>query len=352
MFEIIKAAPADPILGLTEAFKNDPRGHKVNLGVGIYKDEAGQTPILATVKEAETRLLAKEKSKSYLSIEGSQEYGAAVQRLLFGKDAEIIASGRAFTAQAPGGTGALRVGAEFYAKQLANRKVWISNPTWPNHVQVFQAAGLEVAHYDYYDAASHDKNFDAMLASLEGAKAGDLVLFHGCCHNPTGIDPTTAEWETLAKLSAAKGWLPLFDFAYQGFGKGLDEDAAGLRLFAKYNKELLIASSFSKNFGLYRERTGALVAHGEQVLHVFGGEHEGDWPAPARDADGFALGAVDQFAKAILGLDGSHGAHEPLLSELANTAIIDIPKPAASCTAAPVRDVSLAASPVPPCRWC
>ncbi|MBQ1782951.1 MAG: aspartate/tyrosine/aromatic aminotransferase [Gammaproteobacteria bacterium] len=259
MFEAIVAAPADPILGLTEAFKNDPRGHKVNLGVGIYKDEAGQTPILATVKEAETRLLAKEKSKSYLSIEGSQEYGAAVQRLLFGKDAEIIAAGRAFTAQAPGGTGALRVGAEFYAKQLANRKVWISNPTWPNHVQVFQAAGLEVAHYDYYDAARHDKNFDSMLASLEGAKAGDLVLFHGCCHNPTGIDPTAAEWETLAKLSAEKGWLPLFDFAYQGFGKGLDEDAAGLRLFAKYNKELLIASSFSKNFGLYNERVGALT---------------------------------------------------------------------------------------------
>ncbi|EGU37676.1 aromatic amino acid aminotransferase [Vibrio ichthyoenteri ATCC 700023] len=263
MFEKVVAAPADPILGLTEEFKKDPRAEKINLGVGIYKNEQGETPVLATVKKAEAALVETEKTKSYLTIEGTSEYGLAVQKLLFGTDAQIITDKRAKTAQAPGGTGALRVAGEFIKRQLGDVKIWISNPTWANHIGVFTAAGLETAQYSYYNAETKEKDFAAMLADLEQANAGDIVLLHGCCHNPTGIDPTADEWEVLAKLVAEKKLLPLFDFAYQGFGAGVEEDAAGLRTFAKYNKEILIASSFSKNFGLYNERVGAFTLVGE-----------------------------------------------------------------------------------------
>ncbi|CCN35996.1 aspartate aminotransferase [Vibrio nigripulchritudo SO65] len=267
MFEKVIAAPADPILGLTEEFKKDSRAEKINLGVGIYKNEQGQTPVLATVKKAEAALLETEKTKSYLTIEGTAEYGLAVQKLLFGADSDVVASKRAKTAQAPGGTGALRVAGEFIKRHLNSPKIWISNPTWANHNGVFTAAGLETAQYGYYNAETKDKDFAAMVADLETASAGDIVLLHGCCHNPTGIDPTAEEWETLAKLCADKGLLPLFDFAYQGFAKGVEEDAAGLRVFAEHNTEILVASSFSKNFGLYNERVGAftLVAKSEDV---------------------------------------------------------------------------------------
>ena len=259
MFEKVPAAPADPILGLTEEFKSDSRATKINLGVGIYKNEEGQTPVLATVKKAEAALLESEKTKSYLTIEGTAEYGVAVQKLLFGADSKIVTDKLAKTAQAPGGTGALRVAGEFIKRELNAGKIWISNPTWANHVGVFTAAGVETAQYNYYNAKTHDKDFNAMLASLADAQAGDVVLLHGCCHNPTGIDPTAAEWEQLAKLCADKGLLPLFDFAYQGFAKGVEDDAAGLRTFAQYCDEILVASSFSKNFGLYNERVGAFT---------------------------------------------------------------------------------------------
>lgn len=270
MFEKVTAAPADPILGLTDAFRKDTRTHKINLGVGIYKDEAGQTPVLRCVKKAEARLVQEQTTKNYLSIEGIEAYGQVVQKLLFGEDAAIIANKRARTAQAPGGTGALRIAGEFIARQLDTNTIWISNPTWANHRAVFTAADLEVKEYGYYDADAKDLDFDAMLSSLEDAKAGDVVLFHGCCHNPTGIDPTAEQWQQLAKLSADKGWLPMFDFAYQGFAQGTEEDAFGLREFAKHNPELLIASSFSKNFGLYNERVGAftLVAKDEDSANT------------------------------------------------------------------------------------
>ncbi|HAU8293359.1 TPA: aminotransferase class I/II-fold pyridoxal phosphate-dependent enzyme [Vibrio vulnificus] len=270
MFEKVVAAPADPILGLTEEFKKDPRAEKINLGVGIYKTEQGETPVLATVKKAEAALVETEKTKSYLTIEGTAEYALAVQKLLFGADAELINAQRAKTAQAPGGTGALRVAGEFIKRQLGDVKIWISNPTWANHHGVFRAAGLETVEYAYYNPETKDKDFAAMLADLEKASAGDVVLLHGCCHNPTGIDPTAQEWEALAKLVADKGLLPLFDFAYQGFAKGVEEDAQGLRTFAKFNKELLVASSFSKNFGLYNERVGAftLVAESQEIAET------------------------------------------------------------------------------------
>ena len=258
-FDKIEAAPADPILGLGEAFKAETRSNKVNLGIGVYKDAKGNTPIPKAVKEAETRLLANENSKNYLTIDGVAAYNAETQKLLFGADSEIIVSKRAKTAQSLGGTGALRIAAEFVKRQTGAKNVWISAPTWPNHNAIFKAVGINIRDYRYYDKASHGLDWDGLIADLSQAEAGDVVLLHGCCHNPTGIDPTPEQWETLAKMSAEKGWLPLFDFAYQGFAHGLEEDAYGLRAFAKLNKELLVASSYSKNFGMYNERVGAFT---------------------------------------------------------------------------------------------
>ena len=259
MFESISAAPADPILGLGDLFRADDRPNKINLGIGVYKDETGNTPVLTSVKKAEQYLLENEATKNYLSIDGLADFARCTQALLFGKESSLLAERRARTAQTPGGTGALRVAADFLANQTSVKRVWVSNPSWPNHKNVFNAAGLDVCDYAYYDAQSHQLDFDGMLASLREAKAGDVVLFHGCCHNPTGIDPTPEQWQQLAELSKASGWLPLFDFAYQGFARGLDEDAEGLRIFAASHQELIVASSYSKNFGLYNERVGAFT---------------------------------------------------------------------------------------------
>lgn len=257
MFEKITAAPADPILGLTDIFRADARPNKINLGIGVYKDETGKTPVLTSVKKAEQYLLENETTKNYLGIEGIPAFASCTQVLLFGKESPIVADRHARTAQTPGGTGGLRVAADFIANQTSAKRIWISNPSWPNHKNVFSAVGLEVLEYAYYDAANHALDFDGLLNSLKQAQAGDVVLFHGCCHNPTGIDPTAEQWAQLAELSVANGWLPLFDFAYQGFAKGLEEDAQGLRIFAAKHQELIVASSYSKNFGLYNERVGA-----------------------------------------------------------------------------------------------
>lgn len=257
MFEKIAAAPADPILGLADLFRADNRSNKINLGIGVYKDETGQTPVLSSVKKAEKFLLENETTKNYLSIDGLADFARCTQALLFGKNHALITGQRARTAQTPGGTGALRVAADFLATQTDVKRVWVSNPSWPNHQNVFHSAGLEVCEYAYYDAQNHTLDFDGMLTALDKAQAGDVVLFHGCCHNPTGIDPTKEQWAQLAALSQQKGWLPLFDFAYQGFARGLEEDAEGLRIFADTHQELLVCSSYSKNFGLYNERVGA-----------------------------------------------------------------------------------------------
>jgi aromatic-amino-acid transaminase len=267
MFEVVKTAAADPILGLTEAFKKDPRNNKINLGVGIYKTDQGETPVLNCVKKAEQILLQNEKTKSYLNIEGLAAYAGVVQELLFGRDSEIIANNRAATAQAPGGTGSLRIAADFLVKQLGVKRIWVSNPTWANHGNIFKAAGLEVVEYAYYDAEHQALDFDGMLQSLGQTEASDAVLFHGCCHNPTGIDPTFEQWQKISELANKQQVIGLFDFAYQGFGVGIEEDAQGLRAFAEANNELIVANSFSKNFGLYNERVGAvtLVAKSEEV---------------------------------------------------------------------------------------
>lgn len=259
MWQKIEAAPADSILGLTEAFRNDPNPQKVNLGVGVYKDEAGKTPILDCVKAAEKVLLERESTKSYLPISGDPLYAAEVQKLLFGENGEVIASGRAATAHAPGGTGALRVGGDLLKKFYPNAKVWISKPTWANHKGVFQTAGFALAEYAYYNPATRAVDFEAMVKSLESIPAGDVVLLHACCHNPSGVDLSRDQWRKVAAIGAAKGWIPFLDFAYQGFGEGVAEDRFGIEVFAATGVDFFIASSFSKNFGLYNERTGALT---------------------------------------------------------------------------------------------
>lgn len=267
MFEHITAAPADPILGLGEAFKAEVRPQKINLGIGVYKDAYGNTPIMKAVKEAEKRLFDLEMSKNYLAIDGVAEFNAHTKELLFGMDSEIVKLGRAKTVQSLGGTGALRIAAEFIKRQTKAQNVWISTPTWPNHNAIFNAVGMTIREYRYYDAENKKLDWDNLIADLSQASEGDVVLLHGCCHNPTGIDPTPEQWQQLAEMSAQKGWLPLFDFAYQGLANGLEQDAFGLRLFAKNHKELIVASSYSKNFGLYNERVGAftLVAENETV---------------------------------------------------------------------------------------
>ena len=267
MFEHIKAAPADPILGLGEAFKSETRENKINLGIGVYKDAQGTTPIMRAVKEAEKRLFDNEKTKNYLTIDGIADYNERTKELLFGKDSEVIKANRARTVQSLGGTGALRIAAEFIKRQTKAQNVWISTPTWPNHNAIFNAVGMTIREYRYYDAERKALDWEHLLEDLSQASEGDVVLLHGCCHNPTGIDPTPEQWQELAALSAKNGWLPLFDFAYQGLANGLDQDAYGLRAFAANHKELLVASSFSKNFGLYNERVGAftLVAENAEI---------------------------------------------------------------------------------------
>ncbi|MBV7332590.1 aspartate/tyrosine/aromatic aminotransferase [Chloroflexi bacterium TSY] len=259
MFETLTAAPPDAILGLTEAFKNDLNPNKINLGVGVYKDAEGTTPILPSVKQAEDRMLAIEQTKSYLPIDGTPEYTAAVQQVLFGVDHEIVVNERAVTAQTPGGTGALRVAADFIAQSMPAATVWLSEPTWPNHPDIFGAAGLSIATYPYFDSTTNGLAFAQMLETIRTIPAGDVLLLHGCCHNPTGVDLSPTEWQLVGDLIAERQILPLVDFAYQGFADGLREDAAGLLTLCQPGAELLISSSFSKNFGLYNERAGALT---------------------------------------------------------------------------------------------
>jgi len=260
MFESLVAAPPDPILGLNEAFQRETNPRKINLGVGVYKDGRGRTPVLECVKQAERLLLEREETKSYLGIEGRHDFTGLLQPLLFGSTHAAEFAARVAAVQTPGGTGALRVAADFIKQMFPQAQLWISKPTWANHPSLFEAAGLPVREYAYFDAASSSLNFSAMKHDLSQLRAGDVVLLHGCCHNPTGVDPTPEQWQAIGQQLTASGALPLIDFAYQGFGDGLDEDAAGLRSILAQCREALICSSYSKNFGLYCERVGALVA--------------------------------------------------------------------------------------------
>ncbi len=258
LFSAVEMAPRDPILGLNEAFNADTRTTKVNLGVGVYCNEEGRIPLLRAVIEAETIRVAQHASRGYLPIDGIAAYDQAVQKLLFGNDSPLISAGRVITTQAVGGTGALKIGADFLKQLLPNAVVAISDPSWENHRALFETAGFPVQNYRYYDAATHDVNRAGMLDDLNALPNGSIVVLHACCHNPTGVDLTPADWNKVLEVVKAKGHVPFLDMAYQGFGDGIDEDAAALRLFAESGLTFFVSSSFSKSFSLYGERVGAL----------------------------------------------------------------------------------------------
>lgn len=269
-FSAIGRVPGDPILGLMEAYANDSNPDKFDLGVGVFKDAQGLTPIPAAVKLAEQRLLDQQSSKSYVGGHGDADFGRLISELVLGSASPLLASKRAGATQTPGGTGALRLAAEFIEHCLPGRGIWLSDPTWPIHETIFAGAGLKVSHYPYV-GADNRLNVSGMLAALEAAPKGDVVLLHACCHNPTGFDLSQDDWCAVLEVVRRRELLPLIDFAYQGFGDGLEEDAWAVRLFAAELPELLITSSCSKNFGLYRDRTGALLVcsdDAEKLLDV------------------------------------------------------------------------------------
>jgi aspartate aminotransferase len=256
MFGSLKALPADPILGLLAKYKNDDNPAKIDLGVGVYKDESGHTPILNCVKKAEQHRFATEDSKVYIGPTGSPLFNDKMSQLIFGEHAVLNAS-RARTVSTPGGTGALRVAAEFIKSCKAGATIWVSDPTWANHTGLFEAAGLTVKTYPYYNHENQSLNFDAMLAALKLVHKDDVVLLHACCHNPSGMDLDQPQWQQVVEVAKSVGFTPLIDMAYQGFGDGLDQDAYGPRLMAEHVEQMIVCSSCSKNFGLYRERIGA-----------------------------------------------------------------------------------------------
>jgi len=263
LFASVTLAPRDPILGLTEQFNSDARSQKVNLGVGVYGDENGRLPLLQAVQRAEAHLSASLRPRGYLPIEGALAYNRATQTLLLGADHPAIAEGRTVTVQTLGGTGALKVGADFLRQWLPQSQVLISNPSWENHRALFERAGFAVDTYPYYDPATQGAtpglDFDGMVACLEALPARTIVVLHACCHNPTGVDPSPAQWQHIADVVQKRQLLPFIDMAYQGFGDGLHEDAAAVRLFSQLGINVVISSSYSKSFSLYGERVGALT---------------------------------------------------------------------------------------------
>ena len=259
MFEAIEKLPTDPILGLTVAFQEDPSPDKIDLGVGVYKDAGGNTPVFAAVKQAERRWQGQENTKVYTPQSGFADFNTHIASLLFGPGHPALKAKRVQSTMAPGGSGALRIGAELLNRCKAGATLWVSRPTWGNHVPLLGSAGLSLQEYPYYDAHSHGLLADEMLDALKGAGRGDIVLIHGCCHNPTGVDLGREHWQAIAELARQNGFLPFIDTAYHGLGAGLDEDAYGIRLLAEHVPEMMIAYSCSKNFGLYRERTGAAI---------------------------------------------------------------------------------------------
>ena len=259
MFEVLPALAPDPILGLSAAFRADPNPKKIDLGVGVYKDEQGNTPIVGAVAQAQLRLLETETSKTYITPQGVQGYIDGMLELLLGNGNQAVLGNRVAAVQAPGGCGALRILAELLKRCNDNAKVWVSDPTWANHIPLIGNAGLELATYPYFDKSTASIKFDEMLATLKTIPKGDVVLLHACCHNPTGADLTQAQWRQVAEVAQQQGWLPFIDSAYLGFGDDLETDAFGMRLMVESVPEVIIAASCSKNFGLYRERVGLAV---------------------------------------------------------------------------------------------
>ncbi len=268
MFNSLQGLPADPILNLMVQYRQDNNPLKVDLGVGVYKDENGHTPIMQAVHAAEQQILATETTKTYIGPAGSEGFSYHVSRLLLGNDHPVLADKRVSMAQTPGGCGALRVAAEFLNRCNPNTTIWVSDPTWANHIPTFKVAGLNIKEYPYYDSVTKGIKFDAMCSTLENAQAGDVVLLHGCCHNPSGADLNQDQWKAITDIILKNGLIPFVDIAYQGLGDGLNEDAFGLRLLASKAPEMVIASSCSKNFGLYRERTGAVLIISETTAQA------------------------------------------------------------------------------------
>jgi len=258
LFTAVEMAPRDPILGLNEQFNADTNPNKVNLGVGVYFDDNGKLPLLACVQAVEKQMTDAPKPRGYLPIDGVAAYDSAVKGLVFGADSEPVTSGRAVTVQGIGGTGGLKIGADFLKKLNPSAKVLISDPSWENHRALFQNAGFEVDSYAYYDAAKRGVNFEGMLASLNAAVAGTIVVLHACCHNPTGYDITAAEWDQVVAVVKARNLTPFLDMAYQGFGYGIKEDGAVIGKFVAAGLSFFVSTSFSKSFSLYGERVGAL----------------------------------------------------------------------------------------------
>ncbi len=265
MFTKLTQLPADPILGLSVKFKADSNPNKIDLGAGIYKDELGHTPVLACVKAAEKFRLENESSKAYLSSAGSVLFNEKMTSLILG-DHKVIGENRVRTISTPGGTGALRTAGEFIKTCTPGATIWVSNPTWANHQGVFTAAGLNVKTYPYYDYENNGLDFDGMLAALKQVSKDDAVLLHACCHNPSGMDLNKEQWQQVADVAKQVGFIPVVDMAYQGFGQDLDTDAYGLRLMADTVEQMVICSSCSKNFGLYRERIGACSIIGKSAV--------------------------------------------------------------------------------------
>lgn len=258
MFDSLALLPPDPILGLMAKFRADANPNKIDLGVGVYRDDEGKTPVLAAVKDAERIILANEDSKAYVGPAGNQQFNQLLAQLVFTPDHCVIQDQRAVLLQTPGGCGALRVAAELFRKVKSPSRIWVSDPTWANHVPLLGDAGIQIEHYPYYDYRNHSVRFDAMCEQLQKVAKGDYVLLHACCHNPCGADLSEQQWQQIADLAAETGFIPFIDMAYQGFGRGLEADAYGLRLLASRLPEVVFAVSCSKNFGLYRERVGAV----------------------------------------------------------------------------------------------
>jgi aromatic-amino-acid transaminase len=271
LFSAIEMAPRDPILGITEAFNADKNPAKINLGVGVYYDDNGKVPLLSCVSKAEAMLMEQPVPRTYLPIEGLAAYDKAVQELVFGADSAVLQEKRAVTVQAIGGTGALKIGADFLKRFAPDSQVFISDPSWENHRALFESAGFVVNNYAYYDAATRGVNFAGMLAALKAMPRGSIVLLHACCHNPTGADLTGAQWSEVIAAVVEGGLVPFLDMAYQGFGAGIAEDGAVVRRFAATGCPLLVSNSFSKSFSLYGERVGALsvvAATGDEAARL------------------------------------------------------------------------------------
>ncbi|MBT5510191.1 MAG: aspartate/tyrosine/aromatic aminotransferase [Gammaproteobacteria bacterium] len=259
MFQSLKPLPADPILGLMAAYRADTNPKKIDLGIGVYKDEKGNTPVMTSVKKAEDMILQAQLTKSYVGPTGAADYNDSVAEMILGTELKNSLAGRRITVQSPGGCGGLRLAAEFLKKASPDATVWVSDPTWANHVPLLGEAGLNIEKYPYYDYDSHSVRFDEMAECLSKVGSGDLVLLHGCCHNPCGADLNQQQWQAIRDIALDRGFTVFIDLAYQGLGDGLEEDVYGVRLLAESLPELVVVSSCSKNFGLYRERVGAMT---------------------------------------------------------------------------------------------